>query len=110
VIDPRPLPPQAAIVGLPAGGAPVTDFRQLTALPKSDRAHVVKPSDSQRWLGVRAGVKIADDLTREEWTATIDTALADFDRTPWILQSFIKAKRVRRKQATSIANATIRRA
>ena len=95
VIDPRPLPPQAAIVGLQAGGAPVTDFRQLIALPKSDRAYVVKPSGFSALAWGSRGVKIADDLTREEWTATIDTALADFDRTPWILQEFHKGKRVR---------------
>lgn len=95
VIDPRPLPPQAAIVGLQAGGAPITDFRQLTALPKSERAYVVKPSGFSPLAWGSRGVKIADDLTREEWTATIDTALADFDRTPWILQEFHKGKRVR---------------
>jgi hypothetical protein len=95
VIDPRPLPPQAAIVGLQAGGAPITDFRQLTALPKSERAYVVKPSGFSPLAWGSRGVKIGDDLTREEWTATIDTALADFDRTPWILQQFHKGKRVR---------------
>ncbi|MGB8519074.1 MAG: hypothetical protein WCD38_02810, partial [Candidatus Tumulicola sp.] len=32
---------------------------------------------------------------KEEWAATIDTALASFDATPYVLQSFHKAKRLR---------------
>jgi hypothetical protein len=40
-------------------------------------------------------VKVGDDLTREEWASTIETALASYDRTPWILQRFHKGKLVR---------------
>ena len=41
------------------------------------------------------GVKIANDLTKDEWVATIDNALASFDTTPYILQRFHKGKRIR---------------
>ncbi len=34
-------------------------------------------------------------MTREEWTSTIETALASYDRTPWILQRFHKGKLIR---------------
>jgi hypothetical protein len=95
VIDPRPLPPQATIAGLEAGGAPVSDFRQLVALPKSERAYVVKPSGFSELAWGSRGVKIGDDLTRDEWAAAIETALGSFDRTPWILQRFHKGKLVR---------------
>ncbi len=97
VIDPRPLPPQGTIAGLEAGGVPVSDFRQLVALPKSERAYVVKPSGFSELAWGSRGVKVGDDLTRDEWTATIETALASFDRTPWILQRFHKAKLVRQR-------------
>src|SRR5579863_5263230 len=41
VIDPRQMPPQGVVAGLEAGGAPVSDFRQLSTLPKSERAYVI---------------------------------------------------------------------
>ncbi|HET6275404.1 MAG TPA: hypothetical protein VFE16_05645 [Candidatus Cybelea sp.] len=97
VIDPRPLPPQGTIAGLEAGGVPVSDFRQLIALPKSERAYVVKPSGFSELAWGSRGVKVGDDLTRDEWEAAIETALASFDRTPWILQRFHKAKLVRQR-------------
>ncbi|HZV77326.1 MAG TPA: hypothetical protein VFF63_06195 [Candidatus Babeliales bacterium] len=95
VIDPRPLPPQGVIAGLEVGGAPVSDFRQLVSLPKSERTYVVKPSGFSELAWGSRGVKIGDDLTREEWTGVIETALASFEHTPWILQRFHKGKLVR---------------
>ncbi|MBV9720217.1 MAG: hypothetical protein JOZ77_12960 [Candidatus Eremiobacteraeota bacterium] len=97
VIDPRPLPPHGTIAGLEAGGAPISDFRQLIALPKSERSYVVKPSGFSELAWGSRGVKIGDDLTRDEWAAAIDTALASFDRTPWILQRFHKGKLVKQR-------------
>jgi len=95
IIDPRPMPPQGVVAGLEAAGKPVSDFRQLVALPKSERAYVVKPSGFSQLAWGSRGVKIGDDLTREEWQATIDTALSSYEQTPWILQHFHKGKRVR---------------
>ncbi|MBV8582558.1 MAG: hypothetical protein JO241_01075, partial [Candidatus Eremiobacteraeota bacterium] len=90
VMDPRPLPPQAVIAGLEAGGAPISDFRKLVDLGKSERDYVVKPSGFSELAWGSRGVKIANDLTKEEWTATVDTALASFDKVPYILQRFHK--------------------
>ncbi len=95
VIDPRSMPPQGVVAGLEVNGAPISDFRQLVALPKSERAYVVKPSGFSELAWGSRGVKIGDDLTREEWQATIDTALTSYERTPWILQRFHKGRRVR---------------
>ena len=97
VLDPRPLPPQGTIAGLEAGGAPVSDFRQLIALPKSERAYVVKPSGFSALAWGSRGVKVGDDLTRDEWAEAIETALGSFERTPWILQRFHKGKLVRQR-------------
>jgi hypothetical protein len=95
IVDPRPLPPQATITGLEANGVPVSDFRQLAALPKSERAYVIKPSGFSELAWGSRGVKIGDDLTRDEWTDAIETALSSFDRTAWILQRFHKGRLVR---------------
>jgi hypothetical protein len=94
VMDPRPMPAQGVVAGLEAGGEPVSDFRQLAALPKSERAYVVKPSGFSQLAWGSRGVRIADDLTREEWASVIDVALTSYERTPYVLQRFHKGKRV----------------
>jgi hypothetical protein len=95
VIDPRPLPPQAVIDGLQAGGEPIADFRKLADLGKSERDYVVKPSGFSELAWGSRGVKVANDLTKDEWTSTLDAALQSFDKVPYILQRFHKGKRIR---------------
>jgi hypothetical protein len=95
VMDPRPLPPQAVIAGLRAGGHPIADFRRLIDLGKSERDYVVKPSGFSELAWGSRGVKIANDLTKEEWSATIEGALSSFDKVPYIIQDFHKGKRLR---------------
>ncbi|MGR4064089.1 MAG: hypothetical protein ACLQPV_01415, partial [Vulcanimicrobiaceae bacterium] len=95
VLDPRPLPPQAVIAGLEAFGEPVSDWRRLIDLGKSERDYVVKPSGFSELAWGSRGVKIANDLTKDDWTATIENALASYDKTPYILQRFHKGKRIR---------------
>lgn len=95
VIDARPLPPQAMIYGLQAGGKPINDWMQLVDLGKSERDFVVKPSGFSELAWGSRGVRVANDLTREEWTATLREALDEFETTPRILQRFHKGKRVR---------------
>jgi hypothetical protein len=95
VLDPRPLPPQGVIAGLDINGVPVADFRALIDLGKSERNYVVKPSGFSELAWGSRGVKIANDLTKEEWTAAIEGGLKAFDKTPHILQRFHKGKRIR---------------
>lgn len=94
VMDPRPLPPQAAIAGLEAAGRPVFDWKDLAKLGKGERDFVVKPSGFSELAWGSRGVKIANDLTREEWTEALDVALAAYSVTPHILQRFRKGRRV----------------
>lgn len=95
VLDPRPLPPQGVIDGLVASGAPVRDWRELLELGKSERDFVTKPSGFSELAWGSRGVKIANDLTKEEWQQTLDNALASFETTPYVLQRFHKGKRLR---------------
>ncbi|HEY3675451.1 MAG TPA: hypothetical protein VGK84_05625 [Candidatus Tumulicola sp.] len=97
VMDPRPLPPQGVIAGLTAASGPVSDFRRLADLGKSERDYVVKPSGFSPLAWGSRGVKIANDLTKDEWSATIDVALSSFETTPYILQRFHKSKRLRQQ-------------
>jgi hypothetical protein len=95
ILDPRPLPPQAAIAGLTAAGEPVNAWSQLIGLGKSERDFVVKPSGFSELAWGSRGVKVASDLTKDEWQAALDQALASFPVTPYVLQRFHKGKRVR---------------
>jgi hypothetical protein len=94
VLDPRPLPPQASIYDLQAAAEPVQNWSQLVPLGKSERDFVVKPSGFSELAWGSRGVKVANDLTKEEWQMALDDALASYDRTPYILQRFHKGKRV----------------
>jgi len=95
ILDPRPLPPQATISGLSAAGEPVRDWQQLVALGKSERDYVVKPSGYSELAWGSRGVKVANDLTKDDWQQALDEALASYPKTPYILQRFHKGKRVR---------------
>jgi len=95
VLDPRPVPPQAAITGLTAAGDPLNDWLQLVPLGKSERDFVVKPSGFSTLAWGSRGVKVANDLSKEDWQAALQDALRSFDTTPYILQRFHKGKRVR---------------
>ncbi|MFN2460799.1 MAG: hypothetical protein ABR591_08960 [Candidatus Velthaea sp.] len=94
IIDPRPLPPQAAIIGLFAQGQPVRDWLQLEALGKSERDFVVKPSGFSELAWGSRGVRVANDLTKDEWHEALANAVAMYAKTPHILQRFHKGRRV----------------
>lgn len=97
VLDPRPVPAQASIDDLSAAGLPVNAWHQLLELGKSERDFVTKPSGFSELAWGSRGVKIANDLTKEEWAQTLDGALASFDKTPYVLQRFRKGKRLRQQ-------------
>ena len=95
IVDPRPLPPQGVIYGLEASGMPVSDWMQLAELGKSERDYVVKPSGFSELAWGSRGVRVANDLTKDEWVQTLEEAKREFEKTPRILQRFHKGKRVR---------------
>lgn len=95
ILDPRPVPPQAAIPGLTVDGTPLSDWMQLETLGKGDRDYVVKPSGFSELAWGSRGVKVANDLTREEWRDALLEGLGAYQRTPYILQRFHKGRRVR---------------
>jgi hypothetical protein len=85
VVDPAPLPPHAAIPELN-----LTDWQQLKLLSQRERELVLKVSgySEQAW-GAR-GVYVGSDLSREEWSAAVDKALAGFGSSPYLLQRYHK--------------------
>ena len=95
LLDPRPLPPHAVIPGLEIGDLPVTDWRQIISGTQRERELVLKPSGFSELAWGSRGVAIGHDLSTDDWTDAVENALISFDRTPYVLQKFHKAKRVR---------------
>lgn len=85
VVDPSPLPPQAAIPELN-----LTDWQQLKTLSQKERELILKVSgfSAQAW-GAR-GVFLGSDLSHEDWSRVVDEAMQYFQESPRVLQRFHK--------------------
>ena len=92
VLDPRPIPPSAIIPDLMAGGHPVADWRALGHASQKDRRLVIKPSGFSELAWGSRGVSIGHDLSQTEWAGAMETALASFSSTPYVLQEFHKGR------------------
>ena len=89
VVDPTPLPPHAAFPELG-----LTDWEQLKPLSQRERDLILKVSgfSPEAW-GAR-GVYLGSDLSHEEWSAAVNTAITGFPSSPYVLQRFEKPKSV----------------
>jgi hypothetical protein len=89
MIDPSPLPPQAAIPGLD-----LIDWHQLQALSQKERELILKVSgfSPQAW-GAR-GVYLGSDLSHADWAAAVEKAIASFGHSPHVLQRYLKPRLV----------------
>jgi len=83
LVDPAPLPPHAAIPELN-----LTDWQQLKTLSQKERELILKVSgfSAEAW-GAR-GVYLGSDLSHADWSAAVDRAISEFERSPYVLQRF----------------------
>lgn len=87
VVDPTPLPPHGAIPELN-----ITDWQQLKAMSQKERDLILKVSGySEEAWGAR-GVYLGSDLPTAEWSAAVDKALANWGRSPFVLQRYHKPR------------------
>jgi hypothetical protein len=83
LVDPSPLPPQAAIPELN-----LTDWSQLKTLSQKERDLILKVSGfSEHAWGAR-GVFLGSDLSQEAWAKAVDDAIRHFDQSPRVLQCY----------------------
>jgi hypothetical protein len=86
IIDPAPLPPQAAIPELN-----LTDWLQLKNLSQRERDLILKVSGfSEHAWGAR-GVFLGSDLPQGDWAKAVDDAIQHFEQSPRVLQRYHKA-------------------
>jgi hypothetical protein len=85
IIDPSPLPPQAAIPELN-----LTDWQQLKTLSQKERELILKVSGfSEHAWGAR-GVFLGSDLPQGDWAKAVDEAIEHFNQSPRVLQRYHK--------------------
>lgn len=87
VVDPTPLPPQAALPWLN-----LHDWEEIAGLSQKERRLVLKISgfDATAW-GSR-GVFIGHDMPSDAWRQALDRALAAYPKQLWLLQEFREAR------------------
>jgi hypothetical protein len=99
IVDPSPLPPQAAIPELG-----LTDWRQLKTLSQKDRELILKVSGfSAKAWGAR-GVFLGSDLSNADWAAAVDAAISSFSESPCVLQRYHKPSLVEARWFDFTAN------
>ena len=86
VVDPAPLPPQAA---LPVLG--LHSWDEVALLGRAARQLVLKVSGFSPLAWGSRGVVIGHDVAAPEWQDAVSRALADFSYRPWIMQAFREA-------------------
>jgi len=83
VIDPAPLPPQGI---LPVVG--LRDWNGLKTFSQKERQLIIKISGFSTDAWGSRGVYCGHDMSAEDWSGAIDTAIGSFATNPYILQKF----------------------
>ena len=89
VVDPTPLPPQAALPKLN-----LHSWDDVAALGRSSRQLVLKVSGFSPLAWGSRGVVIGHDEGTPEWQAAVARALAEHHTQPWVMQEFCEASLV----------------
>lgn len=87
VLDPQPLPPQAALPRLE-----VNSWREVMDFSQKRRRLVLKISGFNELAWGSRGVHIGHDLAGDEWRQRLETALAAAGSQPWMMQEFREAR------------------
>ena len=95
VLDPRDVPPHAAITPpLRTAGKTIRRWNDLIGLSQTERKLVIKPSGFSELAWGSRGVTIGHDANADEWREDVESALGEFDRTPYILQQYHASRRL----------------
>jgi hypothetical protein len=89
MVDPTPLPPQAAIPGLD-----LTDWHQLQTLSQKERELILKVSGFSPHAWGARGVYLGSDLSHADWAAAVEKAITSFGHSPYVLQRYRKPRLV----------------
>lgn len=83
LVDPEPLPPQAALPWLN-----VNSWEEVAAFSQKERQLVLKISGfNEKAWGAR-GVYMGHDMSSSEWAEILSNALSQYASSPWLMQEF----------------------
>jgi hypothetical protein len=85
VLDPTPLPPHAVIPELN-----IQSWSEMERFSQKQRDLVLKISGFSPDAWGARGVYVGSDMSAEDWTGRVRTALAEFTEHPRVLQRFVK--------------------
>jgi hypothetical protein len=85
IVDPAPMPPQAAIPELN-----LTDWQQLKTLSQKERELILKVYGFSAHAWGARGVFLGSDLSHADWAKAVDDALELFEQSPRVLQRYHK--------------------
>jgi len=83
LVDPEPLPRHAVLPRLEAH-----TWQEVARFSQKRRHFILKISGFSETAWGSRGVVVASDLPQHEWSAELESALADFSNRPHILQQF----------------------
>lgn len=92
VLDPRDVPPHAAVLGLVLDGKPVRDYHELASATQRQRELVIKPSGFSELAWGSRGVSVGHDLSEKDWAEAVHRALEAYPGGPYILQPFYRGR------------------
>lgn len=92
VLDPAELPPGASLDGPLVNGRRLAEWMDLGKASKKERSLVLKASGFHETAWGARSVRVGDDLSTEDWSASLKSALAAYPRPVSVLQGFRKPR------------------
>jgi hypothetical protein len=89
------VPPGAVLDGPRVGGHPLCQWSDLSGASQKERDLILKRSGFHETAWGARSVVLGSDVSKDEWRAALDEALADASGGLFILQEYRKPKRAR---------------
>ena len=83
IVDPRPLPPTAALPWLE-----LNSWDEVARLGRTARRLVLKISGFSPLAWGSRSVVVGHDVSAEQWTQSLQRALRESSVTPWVMQEY----------------------
>ena len=90
ILDPAPVPPGASIDGPLVSGDRLQNWKELGKASKKERSLILKASGFHETAWGARSVVVGEDVSSDDWTHSIEHALANFPNPVSILQEFKK--------------------
>lgn len=94
IMDPAPVPPNAFLHAPSVGGLPISSWDELGEGSQKERGLILKVSGFHETAWGARSVVLGNDVSRENWTASLRAAMRAGEERLHILQRFHKPVRI----------------